>query len=325
MSLPAHTPPAGRYCAALARLPSSATRLALSSPAQAAVLHGQTCYLLGDRFSGLRELLEAWPADGRGVAAALQLDSAPAHPLTTVRLEAPVAANASVFAIGKNYLEHVKEVGSSLPGISSGATPSFPIVFAKGRGSVCGPHDAILLPLHAADAVDYEGEAGVVVGRECSNVSASDALSYVFGITALNDVSARDLQQRHQQWLLGKSCPNFCPTGPWLVPLRCGESGDMDVGGLDVRTWVNGELRQEGNTAQLIFAVSELIETISACTTLYPGDIIATGTPAGVGAGFKPPRFLRAGDSVAIEVGWKGSPLARLKNSVAAATARARL
>jgi 2-keto-4-pentenoate hydratase/2-oxohepta-3-ene-1,7-dioic acid hydratase in catechol pathway len=156
--------------------------------------------------------------------------------------------------------------------------------------------------------VDYEAELAVVIGRGGRGITKAEARDHIFGYTILNDVTARDLQSRHKQWFIGKSIDTFCPMGPWLVT-----ADEVDVANLEVKCWVNGELRQDANTRDLIFDVPTLIETISAGLTLMPGDVIATGTPAGVGIGFDPPRYLAVGDEVSIEI----SGLGRLSNRVA--------
>jgi 2-keto-4-pentenoate hydratase/2-oxohepta-3-ene-1,7-dioic acid hydratase in catechol pathway len=155
--------------------------------------------------------------------------------------------------------------------------------------------------------LDYEAELAVVVGRGGRGISRAQAYSHVWGYTIVNDVTARDLQAKHKQWFLGKSLDTFCPIGPWLVT-----ADEINPTSLQVRCWVNGELRQDANTADLIFDIPALIETISAGITLLPGDVIATGTPAGVGIGFDPPRFLQPGDRIDIDI----EGIGRLSNSV---------
>ncbi len=234
-------------------------------------------------------------------------------PLDTVRLLAPFPpASREIFCVGKNYLEHAAEFERS--GYDSGAgaaggAASYPVIFTKAARSLIGPDDAI--PDHASltSAVDYEAELAVVIGLGGRFIAKADAWEHVFGYTVLNDVTARDLQRNHQQWFLGKSLDGFCPIGPYLVT-----RDEVDASSLAVRSWVNGELRQSANTADLIFDIPTLIATISAGITLEPGDVIATGTPSGVGAGFHPPRFLRAGDLVSVEVEQVG----RLSNPVVA-------
>jgi 2-keto-4-pentenoate hydratase/2-oxohepta-3-ene-1,7-dioic acid hydratase in catechol pathway len=167
--------------------------------------------------------------------------------------------------------------------------------------SVTGPGDPILIDPGVSQAVDYEAELAVVIGKGGRGIRKADALDHVWGYCIVNDVTARDLQGRHKQWLIGKSQDSFCPMGPWLV-----SRDEIDLADTRVRCWVNGELRQDANTRALIFDVPTLIETISAGLTLVPGDIIATGTPAGVGIGFDPPKYLRSGDVVRIEIGGLG-------------------
>ncbi len=162
--------------------------------------------------------------------------------------------------------------------------------------------EAIRYPAGVSDGVDYEAELGVVIGTGGRGIAKADALKHVWGYTIINDVTARDWQGRHKQWFLGKSFDTFCPMGPWIVTADA-----VDVADMTVKCWVNGELRQDANTRDLIFDVPTLIETISAGITLYPGDVIATGTPAGVGIGFDPPKYLRPGDRVRIEIGGIGT------------------
>lgn len=205
----------------------------------------------------------------------------------------------NIFAVGKNYIEHATEFDRSgfNATSSSSAIPAFPQIFTKATTSLAGPTDEIRFdPAHTA-SVDYEGEIGVVIGAECRNVAKADALSKVFGFIALNDVTARDLQKNHAQWFLGKSLDTFCPVGPWIST-----SDESPIASLKVQTWVNNELRQTGVLTDLIFDVPTLIATLSKAMTLLPGDIIATGTPVGVGIGHTPPKFLQDGDLVRVAV-----------------------
>ena len=161
-----------------------------------------------------------------------------------------------------------------------------------------GPHDPVRLPGAAISSqIDYESELAVVIGRGGRDIPRARAMDHVFGYTVVNDVSARDVQVRHQQWDLGKSFDTFCPMGPWITT-----ADELDGRATRVRGWVNGELRQDGPTRDMIFDIPTLIETCSRGITLFPGDVIATGTPAGVGMGFKPPKWLGAGDVVRIEI-----------------------
>lgn len=221
--------------------------------------------------------------------------------LTGVKLLAPIdRPRRNIFCVGKNYSEHAMEFSKS--GFDQSAkdgehVPEAPVIFTKPWTSVIASGDAI--PPHAdfVTQLDYEAELAVVIGKGGRGISKGDALDHVFGYTIINDVTARDLQKLHRQWFLGKSLDGFCPMGPHVVTVD-----ELDVADLQVKCWVNGELRQNANTAQLIFDVPTLIQCISAGITLMPGDVIATGTPAGVGIGFTPPRFLKSGDLVRIEI-----------------------
>ena len=215
----------------------------------------------------------------------------------------------NVFAVGKNYVDHAREFDSSGFNATSGGTaiPSVPQIFTKATTSLAGPTDAIVFDEGTTSSVDYEGEIGVVIGHECRNVPESEALAKVFGFLALNDVTARDLQRNHVQWFLGKSLDTFCPVGPWITTLD-----QAPIESLRVRTWVNDELRQDAPLSDLIFGVPRLIATLSSAMTLLPGDIIATGTPVGVGIGLSPPRFLQDGDVVRVAA----SGLGELRNHV---------
>ncbi|KAH9321969.1 hypothetical protein KI387_016608, partial [Taxus chinensis] len=224
----------------------------------------------------------------------------PGIKLEDVKLLAPIPRpRGTIMCIGKNYADHVKEVDTwkTAPGITSPSIPKHPIVFTKAPQSVIGPGAAIIYPQAITTQVDYETELAVIIGKSGRCIKREDAISHVFGYTILNDVTARDLQKQHQQWFLGKSCDTFCPMGPWIVPAT--EINGQD---LQIQCWVNDELRQNGRTSDMIFSIPELIETISSGITLQPGDIIATGTPAGVGSGFNPPRHLVRGDSIRMRI-----------------------
>ncbi|OZB60717.1 MAG: hydrolase [Lysobacterales bacterium 14-68-21] len=214
----------------------------------------------------------------------------------------------NLFCVGKNYRKHAHEFAESgFDTASCTAVPAHPVVFSKLPGAVIGDRDSIFYPEGLSEALDYEAELAVVIGRGGRGIPRARALQHVFGYTVVNDVTARDWQQRHGQWFLGKSFDTFCPMGPVLVT-----ADELDPSALDIRCWVNGELRQQANTRDLIFDIPTLIETISAGITLQPGDIIATGTPEGVGVGFRPPRFLQRGDEIAIEI----EGIGRLVNDV---------
>jgi 2-keto-4-pentenoate hydratase/2-oxohepta-3-ene-1,7-dioic acid hydratase in catechol pathway len=205
----------------------------------------------------------------------------------------------NIFCVGKNYHEHAKEFASSgFDATAKEVVPEAPVVFSKPPTSVIGPQDPIPSFLDASSSTDYEGEIAVVIGKGGRGIREAEAYAHVFGYTIVNDVTARTLQHRHRQWILGKGIDGFCPMGPAIVT--------ADAAGvppkLAISTWVNGELRQRAPIEDLIFGIPTLIATISAAITLEPGDIIATGTPAGVGIGFAPPKFLKPGDKVRIEV-----------------------
>ncbi|USX19581.1 fumarylacetoacetate hydrolase family protein [Oxalobacteraceae bacterium OTU3REALA1] len=225
--------------------------------------------------------------------------SGSALPLASVRLEAPLPQpRRNLWCVGRNYHAHAKELQTSVFKDNDANPESWPIVFTKVPECVVGPHDDIALPGAAiSEQIDYEAELAVVIGKGGKNIGRDAAMDHVFGYTVVNDITARDVQMRHQQWDMGKSFDTFCPMGPWIVT-----ADQLDGTKTRVRCWVNGELRQDGPTENLIFDIPTLIETISRGITLYPGDVIATGTPAGVGLGMKPPRFLCAGDVVRIEI-----------------------
>lgn len=212
--------------------------------------------------------------------------------LDPVHRLAPVVPPA-IYAIGLNYREHAQEMGAKVP--------DYPVVFTKSTTSVLDPDGPIILPrnLHS-DQVDYECELAVVIGKLCKNVAAKDALDYVLGYTCANDVSARDWQKDHGggQWTKGKSFDSFCPLGPILVTADRIPNPQI----LPIRTILNGEICQESFTGDMIFSVAELIAFLSGSMTLLPGTVILTGTPPGVGMAADPPRFLKPGDEVSIEI-----------------------
>ena len=223
-------------------------------------------------------------------------------PLAEVRLLPPIAQpGKNILCVGKNYVAHAAEfTKSGYDGTAKSLTdpvPDAPIIFTKAPCTMIGAHDDVLPPWDLTAEVDYEAELGVVIGRGGRSIASADALAHVWGYTVINDVTARDLQVKHKQWLLGKSIDTFCPIGPWLVT-----ADEIDPANTDISCWVNGELRQQANTRDMIFDIPAIVATISASMSLAPGDIIATGTPAGVGVGFKPPKFLRKGDTVRIAI-----------------------
>lgn len=213
----------------------------------------------------------------------------PPVPLGDVRLLAPVPRPGKVIGIGLNYRDHAAESGQAIP--------EAPILFPKFANSVIGPGAPIVIPPET-EQPDYEAELGVVIGRTARRVSGAEALSYVAGYTCVNDVSARDLQFQSSQWMLGKAIDTFLPCGPWLVTT----DEIRDPQALSVRLTLNGEELQSSSTAQMVFGVAELVAFVSRTTTLEPGDLIATGTPPGVGFARTPPIWLEDGDVVSVEV-----------------------
>lgn len=245
----------------------------------------------GGTFQSLAELI-ASQSDVEPTGDVIALDD--------VIIAAPIPRPArNIFCVGKNYAEHAVEFSGS--GFDSGQqedpVPSDPIVFSKVPECVIPHGDAIRFDPKVSDCIDYEAELCVLIGRQGRGIALQDAMDYVWGYTIVNDITSRDLQKKHSQWLIGKSMDTFCPMGPVAVP-----RDDVDLNDTRVRCWVNGELRQSANTADLVFDVPTLISTISAGITLYPGDLIATGTPAGVGVGFSPPKYLKPGDVVRVEI-----------------------
>jgi len=235
----------------------------------------------------LRALLAAGPlALGRAATA-----TGASLPLAGLRLEAPIPRPGKILAVGLNYRAHAAETGREPPPV--------PVIFNKQTTSVIGPSDAIHRP-RASEALDYEGELGFVIGRSCRHVPRARAAEAIAGFVVVNDVTVRDWQARSPTMTMGKSFDTHCPFGPALVTLD--EVGDPLA--LRLRTWVNGELRQDASTKDLIFDPAALVEHLSTAFTLEPGDLISTGTPAGVGLGKKPPVYLSAGDRV--ELGIEG-------------------
>lgn len=237
---------------------------------------------------------------------AIAKTSGPDITLSQVKLLAPIPSpERNIFCVGKNYREHAKEFSNS--GFEAGAVKGaeideYPAVFTKPASSVIGPDADVDLHPQATNSVDYEAELAIVIGKPGRDIPKDQAFKHIFGYTIINDVTARDRQRSHKQWFLGKALDTFCPMGPWIT------TGDeLDPENLEVKCWVNKELRQNANTRDLIFDIPTLVSTISAGLTLVPGDIISTGTPAGVGIGFNPPKFLKAGDVVTISITGLGS------------------
>ncbi|MFC3883679.1 fumarylacetoacetate hydrolase family protein [Bacillus songklensis] len=225
------------------------------------------------------------------------------HALEEIKWLAPIPRpRKNVFCVGKNYADHAIELGGK------DDIPTHLMLFSKAPTTVVGHEEIVLHHQDVTKELDYEGELAVIIGKKCKNIKEEEAMDYVFGYTLINDVTARDLQERHKQFLLGKSLDTSCPMGPVIVH----KSVIKNPGTLEIETKVNGEVRQKGNTEQFIFPIETIIATIAKGTTLEPGDIIATGTPAGVGKGFNPPRFLKPGDVVEITV----EKIGTLRNTV---------
>lgn len=243
--------------------------------------------LLGEPHrGGLRELLDAGRVDD--LRARLGNTGAPSHPLATVALLPPIPDPEKIVCIGLNYKEHAAEVGAE--------PPDDPIVFGKYRNALAAPGATVTLPANSTK-VDFEAEVAFVIGRRAKDVSADAALDFIAGYTLLNDLSARDLQGRGPQWMPGKIFDGAAPCGPALVTPD--EAGPHDA--IAIRLTLNGETMQDSSTDDLIFGIPELVADLSALMTLEPGDLVATGTPPGVGMGRKPRVWLAAGDEIVIE------------------------
>lgn len=227
------------------------------------------------------------------------------HPLSEAVLCPPVSDNrTTILCVGKNYHAHAKEFfNSGFDSSGKEEVPSHPVVFAKASSSLVGNNVEIDATLDETGTVDYEGELAVIIGKTAHKISRDDAMDHVFGYSIMNDVTSRELQKRHNQWLIGKSLDTFGPYGPWIVTRD--ELVDIEAQRLETR--VNGELRQSAPVSDLIFDIPYLIETLSQTMTLQPGDIIATGTPAGVGIGFTPPKYLKPGDIVEVSISGIGT------------------
>tara|TARA_A100001011_G_C14034629_1_gene725159 strand:- start:73 stop:846 length:774 start_codon:yes stop_codon:yes gene_type:complete len=206
--------------------------------------------------------------------------------------------------VGKNYYAHAKEFfDSGFDATQKETIPSEPIIFTKAMTSLVGPNDAIDASLDPTDSVDYEGELGVIISKTARRVTKADWQDYVFGYVIINDVTSRELQKKHNQWTIGKGLDTFGPMGPYIVT----KDEIDDLPSMQIQTLVNNEVRQQAEVRDLIFDIPTLIETLTLTGTLLAGDVIATGTPVGVGIGFTPPKFLKSGDIVTINVTGLGS------------------
>ena len=245
-------------------------------------------------------MLEVVEAGEEGLASIrAALTSSPLHRVDSVRVRAPIMPRNNVMAVGRNYHDHAKEFSASgFDASEKKMIPDHPIIFTKALSSIVAPGDAIDTSMDPSGTSDYEGELGVVIGTGGHRIAAADAMAHVFGYTVINDVTARALQAQHVQFFIGKSAATFCPMGPCIV--TADEFGD--IGAARLRTTVNGEPRQDAPISDLIFDIPTLIEAISAAVRLQPGDVIATGTPSGVGIGFDPPVYLQPGDVVEVSI-----------------------
>jgi acylpyruvate hydrolase len=221
--------------------------------------------------------------------------------LESARVEPPILRPGKIICVGRNYAEHARERGSE--------ASAEPIFFLKSNNTICGPGDAIVIPPNSTQ-VDYEAELAVVIGKGGKNISEDRAYEHVAGYTILNDVTARDMQATDKQWFRGKSCDTFAPIGPWIVT----RDEISDPHDLRLSLTLNGETMQDSNTVRMIFKIPYLISYLSQAMTLEPGDILSTGTPAGIGASRTPPVFLKPGDTVSVTVERIGT----LTNPVAA-------
>lgn len=226
--------------------------------------------------------------------------------LENTELMAPIPRpRKNIFCVGLNYHEHIKESGNSF---DESKIPKVPVIFSKAPTTVTGPGSYVNSFSEIVSELDYEAELAVIIGKQGMGIKKENAYDHVFGYSILNDVSARNLQFQHGQWLMGKSCDTFAPMGPCIVH----KSAVANPQDLNISCKINGEIRQNSNTKYMIFDIPTIIETISSVITLEPGDIIATGTPSGVGLGFKPPKYLKTGDVMELEI----SGIGILKNTI---------
>ena len=233
------------------------------------------------------------------------IDTAERRDLADVQILAPIPhLIRDMVCVGKNYYAHAKEFfDSGFDATQKETIPSEPIIFTKAMTSLIGPNDAIDASIDPTDSVDYEGELGVIISKTARRVAKADWQDYVFGYVIINDVTSRELQKKHNQWTIGKGLDTFGPMGPYIVT----KDEIDDLPSMQIQTLVNDEVRQQAEVRDLIFDIPTLIETLTLTGTLLAGDVIATGTPVGVGIGFTPPKFLKSGDVVIINVTGLGS------------------
>lgn len=254
----------------------------------------EICRALGwEPVESIQEIIDTWNEFRIGEAA-IEAEQIKGFEMSKAEILTPIPwTKRNVFCLGKNYLEHAKELEGLTANLSG--VPEYPIYFTKTASPAIGPNEAIrIFPEVTGGEVDYEVELAIIIGKQGVNINPQDVEDYIFGYTILNDISARQLQVKHTQWFRGKCLDTHTVIGPAVVhksllPLPLN---------LKLETWVNDEIRQESDTTHLIFDIPTIISDISRATTLYPGDIIATGTPSGVGMGFRPPRYLQPGDFV---------------------------
>ena len=232
-------------------------------------------------------------------------DKAPRKKLSEIKILSPIPyLLRDMICVGKNYYAHAKEFfDSGFDATQKETIPSEPIIFTKAMTSLIGPDDAIDTSIDPTGSVDYEGELGVVISKTARRVAKDDWQDYVFGYVIINDVTSRELQKKHNQWTIGKGLDTFGPMGPYIVT----KDEIDDLPSMQIQTLVNDEVRQQAEVRDLIFDIPTLIETLTLTGTLLAGDIIATGTPVGVGIGFSPPKFLKSGDKVTINITGLGS------------------
>jgi 2-keto-4-pentenoate hydratase/2-oxohepta-3-ene-1,7-dioic acid hydratase in catechol pathway len=240
---------------------------------------------------------EAWQRAAALLTQELPAKAGDGHRLPDVRVHAPITRpRKNIFCLGRNYKSHIEETARARD--VAVKLPDVPVFFTKAPTSINGPYDAVPWDTTVTQQLDYEVELAVIIGVTCKNVARADALGCVFGYTILNDVSARDLQKSHMQWFKGKSLDGYCPMGPVVV--TADEFGDPHAKRIALR--LNGETRQDSTTANMIFPIDVTIESLTKGMTLEPGDIIATGTPEGVGLGRTPPEFMKDGDLMETEI-----------------------
>lgn len=221
-------------------------------------------------------------------------------PIDRVEMEAPIPQpRRNIFCVGKNYHEHAHEFAKSGfdSSAASGAVPQNPIIFSKVPETVIANGKTVQIDNAVSAAIDYEAELAVIIGKGGRGIAREDVFDHIWGYTIVNDVTARDLQGKYSQWLIGKSQDTFCPMGPWAVT-----RDELDIESAGIRCFINGDLRQDSRISLLIFDIPTIVSTLSQGITLQPGDVIATGTPAGVGIGFDPPKYLKSGDVMRVEI-----------------------